>query len=143
MTLKDTLRPFVPSSLRSIRKWCIDAKPLVPPFRHMPARHATKMIVAFSNAHQNIRCAHSPQEMSEIACGILRRRNVDGCIVEAGSFKGGGTASYLYWRDISSETSTCSIRLLASLTTRKRTPPTSGATTRSSPQEIGQVVSRR
>src|SRR6185503_11799151 len=92
MPLKDKLRPFVPSPILRTRKWCIDAKPLVPLFRHLPARDAAQMIAAFTSAHQNVRCAHSPREMSEIACGILSRRNVAGCIVEAGSFKGGGTA---------------------------------------------------
>ena len=44
---------------------------------------------------RNVRCAHNPSHALEFVLDMLRApRNVDGCFIEAGCFKGGSTAKF-------------------------------------------------
>jgi O-methyltransferase len=114
--LKDTLRQFVPRPIlgwkRRVWTWQEKARDelLLTIFEKTPqfdlssaSRH--ELTNRFRTIHDLVRCAHTHHEMMQIAKTILGLpKDIPGCIVEAGCFKGG---------------STCKLSILARMTGRK------------------------
>src|SRR4051812_48189904 len=102
--LKDRLRPFVPQPVVAARRAVIKGArrvraewPLVSlqvgRLGTLDYRRRGKLVRHLLDAHENILCAHTHQEMVRIVRAIFSvSDDRPGCIVEAGCFKGGSTA---------------------------------------------------
>jgi O-methyltransferase len=67
----------------------------VTPLPSTSLRARLRMLQRFWETTIGVECAHTQAEMLSFATAILRvPAEVDGCVVEAGSFKGGGTAKF-------------------------------------------------
>lgn len=101
---RERLRPFVPTSVRKARSLASGLQgrlksewPLLR-FQWAPNRKASyalrrSLVKGMRLVHRSVRSAHTHGEMVTLYESALSiPRNVEGCIVEAGCFKGGSTA---------------------------------------------------
>ena len=101
---KDLLRPLIPRPILQMRSRIIrcaqrisDERPLRRLARNSDSRFSVKdrklLVDRVLNAHRGITCSHIHADMALILENILSLdRGTDGCIVEAGCYKGGSSA---------------------------------------------------
>jgi len=101
---KDALRPFIPPPILAVKKamyyWVIDDQRTLPldlfllrPIAHMTFRQRRDFVRRMRETHRQVECAHTHEEMVEVARSILTTRAAqDAVVVEAGCFKGGSSA---------------------------------------------------
>ena len=102
--VKSILRPFIPSSILDLRRRLVRkframkaAAPLagfvLKPIGTLGFRRRLELARRMARAHENISCKHTHAEMIEIVRAILALpADLEGCLVEAGCYKGGSTA---------------------------------------------------
>jgi O-methyltransferase len=94
------VHPYVPTPLLRARRFAmrvVDEKALIR-LKYTPRKHPSlaergSLIDKIRRANDGIQCAHTHSEMATMIEAILSTpSHVEGCIVEAGCFKGGSTA---------------------------------------------------
>src|SRR6476469_264019 len=97
--LKERIRVLTPRPLRLMRRrlWNFQREAPLRRFVMTPPpplsrQQAMTLASRFITAHDHLDCAHTHSEMDTIVRAIFAfPRSVQGCIVEAGCFKGGST----------------------------------------------------